>query len=96
MNGIESAVDVAAGGMHTAVLDSNGKVSVIGIGSPLNGIINVSNLLTPTSQLFAKVWTFGCNDEGSLGRHIEEEEDSFLPGEVGHARCPCQIDPHLF
>ena len=24
--GIESAVDVAAGGMHTAVLDSNGKV----------------------------------------------------------------------
>jgi len=51
--GIESAVDVAAGGMHTAVLDSNGKV-----------------------------WTFGCNDEGSLGRPIEEEEDSFLPGEV--------------
>ena len=96
VNGIESAVDVAAGGMHTAVLDSNGKVSVTGVGSPLNGIINVSNLLTPTSQLFAKVWTFGCNDEGSLGRHIEEEEDSFLPGEVGHARCPCQIDPHLF
>jgi len=53
VSGIESAVDVAAGGMHTAVLDSNGKV-----------------------------WTFGCNDEGSLGRHIEEEEDSFLPGEV--------------
>ena len=24
--GIDSAVDVAAGGMHTAVLDSNGKV----------------------------------------------------------------------
>ena len=33
-------------------------------------------------QLFAKVWTFGCNDEGSLGRTIEEEEESFLPGEV--------------
>ena len=31
---------------------------------------------------FSKVWTFGCNDEGSLGRPIEEEEDSFLPGEV--------------
>jgi len=53
VGGIDSAVDVAAGGMHTAVLDSNGKV-----------------------------WTFGCNDEGSLGRPIEEEEDSFLPGEV--------------
>ena len=27
--GIESAVDVAAGGMHTAVLDSNGKVALL-------------------------------------------------------------------
>ena len=26
VGGIDSAVDVAAGGMHTAVLDANGKV----------------------------------------------------------------------
>jgi len=51
--GISSAVDVAAGGMHTAVLDIEGTVH-----------------------------TFGCNDEGSLGRLVEEEEECFLPGKV--------------
>ena len=34
------------------------------------------------NELGFQVWTFGCNDEGSLGRTIEEEEESFLPGEV--------------
>jgi len=29
-----------------------------------------------------EVWTFGCNDEGALGRNIEEEEDAFVPGKV--------------
>ena len=28
------------------------------------------------------VWTFGCNDEGSLGRLVEEEEECFVPGKV--------------
>ena len=28
------------------------------------------------------VWTFGCNDEGSLGRTVEEEEECFTPGKV--------------
>lgn len=28
------------------------------------------------------VWTFGCNDEGSLGRVVEEEEECFIPGKV--------------
>ena len=51
---IEKAVDAVAGGMHTAVLDCNGKV-----------------------------WTFGCNDEGSLGRDVAEEEECFVPGMVG-------------
>ena len=41
VNGIESAVDVAAGGMHTAVLDSNGKVSVTRIGNTFNGSIKL-------------------------------------------------------
>ena len=26
------------------------------------------------------VYTFGCNDEGALGRSLAEEEESFLPG----------------
>ena len=50
---MSAAVDAVAGGMHTAVLDKEGKV-----------------------------WTFGCNDEGSLGRLVEEEEDCFQPGLV--------------
>ncbi|CAG9759250.1 unnamed protein product [Ceutorhynchus assimilis] len=29
-----------------------------------------------------KVLTFGCNDEGTLGRLTEDEDDSFVPGEV--------------
>jgi len=28
------------------------------------------------------VWTFGCNDEGSLGRIVGEEEECFVPGQV--------------
>ena len=31
VGGIDSAVDVAAGGMHTAVLDVNGKVCALNI-----------------------------------------------------------------
>jgi len=50
---LENAVDAVAGGMHTAVLDIEGKV-----------------------------WTFGCNDEGSLGREVAEEEECFVPGLV--------------
>jgi len=50
---IEAAVEVVAGGMHTAVLDTEGQV-----------------------------WTFGCNDEGSLGRVVAEEEECFVPGKV--------------
>ena len=30
------------------------------------------------------VWTFGCNDEGSLGRVVGEEEECFVPGKVSH------------
>jgi len=29
-----------------------------------------------------QVWTFGCNDEGSLGRVTADEEECFVPGKV--------------
>ena len=29
-----------------------------------------------------EVFTFGCNDEGSLGRNVDEEEECFVPGKV--------------
>lgn len=53
ISSLSTAVDIAAGGMHTVVLNSDGEV-----------------------------YTFGCNDEGSLGRHVEEEEECFEPGKV--------------
>ncbi|XP_023342509.1 regulator of chromosome condensation [Eurytemora carolleeae] len=53
VSSIQDAVDVVAGGMHTAVLTKTGEV-----------------------------YTFGCNDEGSLGRVVEEEEECFIPGKV--------------
>jgi len=28
------------------------------------------------------VWSFGCNDEGALGRPIEDDEEGFTPGKV--------------
>ena len=34
-----------------------------------------------------QVWTFGCNDEGSLGRVVGEEEECFVPGQVGQSWC---------
>jgi len=29
-----------------------------------------------------EVYTFGCNDEGALGRTVDEEEECFVPGKV--------------
>ncbi|KAG1652633.1 Regulator of chromosome condensation [Nymphon striatum] len=53
-------VDIAAGGMHSVCLTSNGNV-----------------------------YTFGCNDEGALGRVTEGEEGAeFVPRKVS---LPCKI-----
>jgi len=38
-----------------------------------------------------EVWTFGCNDEGSLGRIVVEEEECFVPGKVTLASTVVQI-----
>ncbi|XP_059047921.1 regulator of chromosome condensation-like [Achroia grisella] len=46
----DKVVEVRAGGMHTVVLDSDGKV-----------------------------WTFGCNDEGALGRQTSGEAEEAAP-----------------
>merc|ERR1719318_381484 len=37
---------------------------------------------TAVLDMKGKVWTFGCNDEGSLGREVAEEEECFVPGLV--------------
>ena len=47
MQGVDGKVKaVAAGGMHSLCLTTDGKV-----------------------------WSFGCNDEGALGRPINEDEE---------------------
>ena len=47
VTGVEGKVmAVAAGGMHTVCVTTDGKV-----------------------------WSFGCNDEGALGRAIDEDEE---------------------
>jgi len=38
-----------------------------------------------------QVWTFGCNDEGSLGRAVDEEEECFTPGKVSLPNAVVQI-----
>ncbi|KAL1123814.1 hypothetical protein AAG570_001585, partial [Ranatra chinensis] len=51
--GLDSVIEVAAGGMHTVCLTADYKVI-----------------------------TFGCNDEGALGRDTSEEGSEFNPAEV--------------
>jgi len=44
-----------------------------------------------------QVWTFGCNDEGSLGRLTADEEECFVPGKVslpGRVVCISAGDSH--
>lgn len=50
---IENAVEICAGGMHTLVLTSAGKII-----------------------------SFGCNDEGALGRDSSEEDSEYFPRPV--------------
>ena len=53
VKGLEDAVDVAAGAMHSVCLTKRGEV-----------------------------FTFGCNDEGALGRSIADDEEGFNAGKV--------------
>ncbi|CAG0890482.1 unnamed protein product [Darwinula stevensoni] len=39
-------------------------------------------ILPQLEGIFLEVYTFGCNDEGALGRRTEEEEESFEPKTV--------------
>ena len=46
--------------------------------------LRVNNQIPPSvlSIIIRQVYTFGCNDEGSLGRQVDEEEECFVPGKV--------------
>ena len=53
-------------------------------------LIYQTRILTPDlyyiKHACLQVYTFGCNDEGSLGRLVEEEEECFVPGKVSFIR----------
>lgn len=65
-------VDVCAGGMHTVLLTSNGNVNML-----------ILKIFSNAVEDLLQVLTFGCNDEGALGRDTSDNEDSeFVPEEV--------------
>ncbi len=55
-----------------------------GLVSELEGVVDVAaggmHSICLTHE--GRVYTFGCNDEGALGRPTPEEEECFTPGEV--------------
>ena len=67
----------------TASLDLPDGTTAVGdvLDLSMKGIA-VRSALQPELDTEGQVWTFGCNDEGSLGRVVAEEEDCFVPGKV--------------
>ena len=90
---VPNMVQVCAGGMHTVCLTKNGEVSTC-LYFDHNTILLLlffkfytlrkatNHFHSPFAMitlLFRQVYTFGCNDEGGLGRATEEESE---PGKV--------------
>ena len=57
---------------------SRGWGQLLTVGQGDTGLV-AGGLHTVVLDKDGQVWTFGCNDDGSLGR-VEEEEECFLPG----------------
>ena len=69
--GIESAVDVAAGGMHTAVLDSNGKVCPLDKHQVFPSKTFKKCLLMGTINILDhEVMCFQCGPEWTVGINV--------------------------
>ncbi|THH12886.1 hypothetical protein EW146_g7277 [Bondarzewia mesenterica] len=68
--GLHGIVQVAAGGMHSLLLDSNGQVST----ASSHYFRTVFSLLIRARDAYVlQVWSFGDNDELALGRKTEGE-----------------------
>lgn len=68
----EEIVDVIAGGMHTVCLTKDGNVSNF----------DCKKNRQKLQDKFFQVITFGCNDEGALGRVTPDDELEFTPGVI--------------
>lgn len=75
----EKTVQVVAGGMHTVCLSESGHVRD-GVALSLFICGFLQNKLP--CFLILQVYTFGCNDEGALGRETTEEGSEMVPGKV--------------
>lgn len=74
---VKDVIDVVAGGMHTVCLTSKGWFHfclTLLHHSPMNFLKFLIDL--------GEIYTFGCNDEGALGRETSEEGSEFEPGLV--------------
>ena len=75
-------IQVVCGGMHTVVLTKDGKVGKwLTIISFIYLACSSVSLPLPHSLSPWQVFTWGCNDEGALGREVDDGEE-FSPGVV--------------
>jgi len=67
-------------GLGEDVMEKSRPAVVTQISAAVDAVAGGMHTVVLDSE--GQVWTFGCNDEGSLGRTVEEEEECFLPGKV--------------
>lgn len=76
----EKTVQVVAGGMHTVCLSESGHVrDAVALTFHL-WLFHLQNKLP--RFLILQVYTFGCNDEGALGRETTGVGSEMVPGKV--------------
>ncbi|CAJ0937195.1 unnamed protein product, partial [Ranitomeya imitator] len=98
----EPIVQAEAGGMHTVCLGASGSVSLHHIGNiwacaHVAGFVKFFFLLlsmVTNPKVFPDartIYTFGCNDEGALGRDTTEEGSETQPAKVDLAEKVVQV-----
>jgi len=67
-------------GLGDDVMERSRPALVAAVGQAVEVV--AGGMHTVALDIHGKVWTWGCNDEGSLGRQVGEEEECFIPGKV--------------
>lgn len=92
----EGILQAVAGGMHTVCLSDTGNVWLLQISYQrdlriepflFEAMLNVFVFAASPLQIY----TFGCNDEGALGRDTSEEGSEMVPGKVELAEKVVQV-----
>lgn len=88
----EGIVQAVAGGMHTVCLSDTGNVCFYK--SSCHHDLRIKLVLFDAMFnicLLLQIYTFGCNDEGALGRDTSEEGSEMVPGKVELADKAVQV-----